>query len=82
MKNREEIQKLISRNKEELKLLEECFRDNEDEALNYMYHHEIGKLKGIIKGLEMALGDKKKPKLKDEVKRRVLIYYPDVKKEN
>lgn len=82
MKSREEIQQLISQNKEELQFLQECYYENDDESLSLMYLHEIGKLRGVIKGLEMALGDKKKLKLKDEVKRQVLIYYPDVEKGN
>lgn len=82
MKSREEIQQLISQNKEELQFLQECYYENDDESLSLMYLHEIGKLRGVIKGLKIALGDKKKLKLKDEVKRQVLIYYPEVEKEN
>lgn len=44
---------------EKEKLLEElkvCQHENEDESIDYLYHYQIGKVNGIIEGLEMALG--------------------------
>lgn len=61
-----EIKNLIKRYEDDLKLLEQNYKLNKDEDLNWLYIREIGLTEGTIKGLKIALGHKIKLKLKSK----------------
>lgn len=66
MRSEDEIKGIIKRYEKDLKLLRECYRNNKDEDLNWLYIRQIGITEGVIKGLKIALGSKIKLKLKSK----------------
>lgn len=64
MRSEDEIKTILKRYENDLKELRQCYFDNEDEELNLLYVREIGIVEGVIQGLKISLGHKKKLKLK------------------
>lgn len=64
MISEDKIKNLIKCYEDDLKLLEQNYKDNKDEDLNWMYIRQIGLTEGVIKGLKIALGHKTKLELK------------------
>lgn len=65
MRNEEEIKEIMKHYEDSLKEMTQCYRNNKDEDLNWLYIREIGLIEGTIKGLKIALGNKEKWELKD-----------------
>lgn len=65
MKSEEEIQEAMKYYEDSLKEMTECYRNNKNEDLDWIYIHEIGLIEGTIRGLKVALGNKEKWELKE-----------------
>lgn len=66
MRSEDEIKTILKRYENDLKELRQCYFDNEDEELKLLYIRQIGIVEGVIQGLKISLGHKKKLKLKSK----------------
>lgn len=64
VRSENDVKRMIERYQNDLKRLVDNYRENEDENLDIPYMNQIRFTEGIIRGLEISLGYKKKLLLK------------------